>query len=190
MEHIVIIVGHARTKTYCEAIGESYLRGAVTAGHEAKLFVTSKLSFAPILHEGFERVQPLERDLKTVHDAMIEADHLVFIFPLWFGTLPAIFKGFLERVLQPDWMAQSKQGKHPRVLNGKSARIIMTMGMPSFVYRWWYGAHTLRMLKCNTFGTRGVRPVRSMICGNVEAGGPERRRQWLKTIEELGRRGA
>ena len=81
MEHIVIIVGHARTKTYCEAIGESYLRGAVTAGHEAKLFVTSKLSFAPILHEGFERVQPLERDLKTVHDAMIEADHLVFIFP-------------------------------------------------------------------------------------------------------------
>jgi NAD(P)H dehydrogenase (quinone) len=190
MANIVIIVGHARTKTYCEALGESYLRGAEAAGHEAKLFVTSKLSFDPILHEGFERVQPLEPDLKTAHDAMIEADHLAFIFPLWFGTLPAIFKGFLERILQPDWIAQSKQGKHPHVLKGKSARIILTMGMPAFVYRWWFGAHTLSMLKRNTLGNMGVRPVRSMIYGNIEGVGPERRQRWLKAIEKLGSRGA
>lgn len=83
------------------------------------------MAFDPILHEGFERVQPLEPDLLAAHDAMRAADHLVFIFPLWHGTLPAIFKGFLERVLQPDLVGSSKQAKFPKLLKGKSARVII-----------------------------------------------------------------
>ncbi len=189
MARIAIIVGHARTNTFCEALGESYLRGAEAAGLQVQLFVTSKLKFDPILHEGFERVQPLEPDLQTAHDAMFQADHLVLIFPLWFGALPAILKGFLERVLQPDWIAQSKDGKHPRLLKGKSARIILTMGMPAFVYRWFFGAHALKMLKRNMLRFSGVHPVRSVLYGNVEGVGPERRHKWLKAVEALARRG-
>ena len=67
MARIVVIVGHARTATYCEALGESYARGARTGGHEVKLFVTSRITFDPILHEGFECVQPLEKDLSEAH---------------------------------------------------------------------------------------------------------------------------
>lgn len=92
MARIVVIVGHVRTAT-CEALGESYARGARAGGHEVKLFVTSRMTFDPILHEGFERVQPLEHHLSEVHDAMLAADHLVLIFPLWLGTLPAILRG-------------------------------------------------------------------------------------------------
>ena len=102
MASIVVLVGHARTGTFCEALGASYVRGAQAGGHSVKLFVTSRMAFDPILHEGFETVQPLEPDLQSAHDAMLQADHLVLIFPLWLGTLPAIFKGFLERVLQRD----------------------------------------------------------------------------------------
>ncbi len=120
MARIVVIIGHPRTSTYCEALGESYRRGAEAAGHEVKLFVTSKMTFDPILHEGFERVQPLETDLQAAHDAMMAADHLVIIFPLWFSSMPAILKGFLERVQQPDLVGPSKLGKHPKLLKGKS----------------------------------------------------------------------
>ncbi len=190
MARIVIIVGHARTATFCEALGESYARGAKAGGHDVSLFVTSRMTFDPILHEGFERVQPLEPDLLAAHDAMMAADHLVLIFPLWLGTLPAILKGFLERVLQPDLVEFSKQGKFAKLLKGKSARVIITMGMPGFVYRWWFGAHALKMLKRNVLRFMGVAPIRSMIYGNVEGVGAEGRRRWLAKMEELGRRAA
>src|ERR1700680_1616959 len=107
------------------------------------------MTFDPVLHEGFMRMQPLEPDLKSAHDAMISADHMVIIFPLWLGTLPAILKGFLERVLQPDLVEPAKQGKFVKFLKGKSARVIITMGMRGFIYRWWFGAHALKMLTRN-----------------------------------------
>jgi len=190
MARIVVIVGHVRTATYCEALGESYARGARAGGHEVKLFVTSRMTFDPILHEGFERVQPLEHDLSEVHDALLAADHLVLIFPLWLGTLPAILKGFLERVLQPDLVASSKEQRFPKLLKGKSARVIVTMGMPGLVYRWWFGAYALKMLKRDILRFLGVAPVRSLIYGNVEGVGAKGRSIWLQDVEKLGQRAA
>lgn len=190
MSRIAIIVGHARKDTYCEALGDAYRRGAETGGHKATLFVTSKMQFDPILHEGFTRLQPLEHDLQVAHQAIMEADHLVFIFPLWLGTLPAIFKGFLERVLQPDLVEPSKKGEFTKILKGKSAHIIMTMGMPGFIYRWYFGAFALRMLKRNILKFVGVSPVRSTIHGMIETVAPEKRESWLGDTEALGRRGA
>ena len=87
------------------------------------------------------------------------------------GALPAILKGFLERVLQPDLVASSKQSKFPKLLKGKSARVIITMGMPSFIYRWWFGAHDLKMLQRNILRFMGVNPIRSLIYGNIEGVG-------------------
>lgn len=187
MARIAIIVGHARTGSYCEALGESYARGAQSSGHEAKLFVTSKMAFDPILREGFDKVQPLEPDLNAAHDAMFAANHLVIIFPLWLGTLPAILKGFLERVLQPDLVETTKQGKYVKLLKGKSARVIVTMGMPGFIYRWWFGAHALKMLKRNILRFMGVNPIRSTIYGYVEGAGLECRQRWLRDVEAMGR---
>jgi NAD(P)H dehydrogenase (quinone) len=187
MARIAIIVGHARKGSYCEALGQAYWRGARAAGHDATLFVTAAMTFHPVLHEGFERVQPLEPELQSAHDAILAADHLVFIFPLWLGTLPAIMKGFLERVLQPDLVEPAKHGKFVKILKGKSARIIVTMGMPRFIYRWWFGAHAVKMLKRNILGFVGVHPIRTTIYGNIEGAGDERRRQWLKDVEALAR---
>jgi putative NADPH-quinone reductase len=168
MARIAIIVGHARHNTFCEALGRAYRRGAQAAGHDATLFVTSVMAFDPVLHEGFERVQPLEKDLQVAHDAMLAADHLVIIFPLWLGTLPAILKGFLERVFQPQLVAAARQDAFVKLLKGKSARVIVTMGMPGFIYHWWFGAHAVKMLKRNILGFIGVSPVRTTIYGNIE----------------------
>jgi NAD(P)H dehydrogenase (quinone) len=184
---ITIVVGHARQGSFCEALGEAYKRGAQAGGHVAELFVTSKMVFDPILREGFERVQPLESDLQLAHDSMLAADHLVVIFPLWLGTLPAILKGFLERVLQPDLAAAAKQGKFVKLLQGKSARIIVTMGMPGFIYRWWFGAYALKMLKRNILRFMGVGPIHSTIHGYVEGVKTEQRAHWLSDAEALGR---
>ncbi len=191
MARIAIVVGHARTGTFCEALGHSYKLGAEEGGHSAELFVTSRMAFDPILREAFARVQPLEPDLAAAHSALMTADHIVLIFPLWLGTPPAILKGFLERVLQPDLVEPSKSGKFVKVLKGKSARVIVTMVMPGFVYRWGFGAHALKMLKRNILAFMGVAPVRSTIHGFVEGGvGPDQRKAWLDEAHALGRRAA
>jgi putative NADPH-quinone reductase len=74
-----------------------------------------------------------------------------------------------------------------KILKGKSARIIVTMGMPGFIYRWWFGAHAVKMLKRNILGFVGVHPIRTSIYGSIEGAGDERRRRWLNEIEALGR---
>jgi NAD(P)H dehydrogenase (quinone) len=189
MPKIVIVVGHSRAGTFCDALGDAYLRGALAAGHQAQLYRTSDMDFDPILREAYVQVQPLEPDLQTVTAAIKRADHIVFVFPLWLGAMPAILKGFLERALQPDLVEPAKQGKFIKVLEGKSARIIVTMGMPGFVYRWWYGAYAVKTLKRNILEFMGVSPVRATILGGVEAVGATGRTRWLAEVEELGKSG-
>jgi NAD(P)H dehydrogenase (quinone) len=189
MSRIVIIVGHAQTGTYCDALADAYRRGAIEAGHQTALVSTATMAFDPVLRGGYRELQPLEPDLIAARDAIRAADHMVLIFPLWLGTLPAIFKGFLERVIQPDVFEPAKTGQFVTPWKGKSARIVMTMGMPGFLYRWYYGAHALKMLKRHILGFLGVRPIRSTIHGAVADVSPERRARWLSDMEALGRAG-
>ncbi len=192
MSKVVVVVGHARRGTYGEALGEAYKRGAQAAGHDVALFVLSHMSFDPILHEGFSVEQPLEPDLAAARAAIGTADHLVLVFPLWFGDLPALLKGFIERLFQPGFAIERTKtlaGFRP-LLTGKSARIIVTMGMPAFVYRWYFRAHAVRMLKRNILGFVGIHPVRTTLLGRVEAVSPDQRRRWLDDAEAFGRRAA
>lgn len=187
MTRIVIIVGHARSGTYCGALAEAYMRGAESAGHDVSLFNTASMTFDPVLRGAYRALQPLEPDLEAARSAILAADHMVLIFPLWLGTLPAIFKGFLERVIQPDIFEPAKTGKFVTPWKGKSARIVITMGMPSFIYRWYFGAHALKMLKRHILGFLGVAPIRSRLLGNIEGVAKECRTRWFADMEALGR---
>ena len=192
MAKITIVVGHPARDSYCEALGEAYRRGAGSAGHHLKVLALARMNFDAVLREGYRREQPLEPDLVAARDALHACDHMVFIFPLWCGDMPAIMKGFIERVMQPDLLAiQASQGKASwKIFKGKSARVIMTMGMPGWFYRWYYGAHALKLLRRNVLHFTGVHPVRSKIFGMIEAVGDEKRGEWLREIEALGHTGA
>lgn len=190
MSRIAVIVGHPRTETYCEALAEAYATGARASGHEVEMLHTGRMTFDPILRGAYVATQPLEPDLAEAHRAIMSADHLVIVFPLWLGGMPAILKGFLERILQPDLIEGHRAGKFVRLLEGKSARVIMTMGMPGLVYRWWYGAHALQALKRNILEFMGVSPVKSTLFGMIEAVSAEKRQDWLSEVEALGRDGA
>ena len=188
MAKIIIIVGHAQRGSYCEALGEAYLRGAQAGGHEAQAFVLGKMNFDPILREGYRRAQPLEPDLAHARDAFLAANHVVFIFPLWCGDMPAIMKGFIERLMQPDLLAinESGPGANWKVFKGKSARVIMTMGMPGWFYRIYYGAHAMKLLRRNILHMTGIKPVRSTIYGMIASVSDDTRKEWLREVEALG----
>lgn len=189
MSKIAIVVGHPQRDSFCGALGEAYRSGAQSAGHDAKLFVLGRMNFDSVLREGYRKLQPLEPDLAAAREAFVACDHVVFVFPLWCGDMPAIMKGFIERLLQPDLMKiqEAKSKASWKVFRNKSARVIMTMGMPGLIYRWWFGAHALKLLKRNILKFIGIAPVRATIHGMIEAVSDDRRRQWLREAEAMGR---
>ncbi|HWV53348.1 NAD(P)H-dependent oxidoreductase [Pseudorhodoplanes sp.] len=189
MASVTIIVGHPQRTTFCEALAEAYRRGAESSGHTVRVFKLAEMSFEPILREGYRREQPLEPDLKTAYDALAASDHWVLIFPLWCGDMPAILKGFIERILQPDLIKRqgTPNAMNWRIFEKKSARIIMTMAMPVSIYRYWYGPHALKLLRKNILNFIGVKPVRDTLFGMIADSSSEKRNGWLKTVETLGR---
>jgi NAD(P)H dehydrogenase (quinone) len=188
MAKIIVVVGHPQADSYCAALGEAYRRGAEEGGHEARLFLLGEMSFDPVLREGYRREQPLEPDLQDAREAFLAADHVVLVFPLWCGDMPAILKGFIERLLQREVLAmrESTRTTDWKLFRGKSARVIMTMGMPGFFYRWYYGAHALKLMKRSILQIIGIHPVRATLHGMVEAVSDGTRQEWLREAEALG----
>ena len=189
MPKIMIVVGHSQQTTFCEALGRAYAKGALEAGHEASLFVLSEMSFDPILHHGYRKEQPLEPELRAAYAALAACDHLVVIFPLWCGDMPALLKGFIERVLQPDLIARqnTESAMNWNIFTHKTARIVITMGMPVSIYRWWYRGHALKLLKRNILNFIGIKPVRHTLYGMVGTSKLATRERWLREVEAIGK---
>jgi putative NADPH-quinone reductase len=188
MKKIMVVVGHPQNNTFCEALGEAYRDAATAAGHDVQLFLLSGMAFDPILHEGNRRAQPLEPDLQSAHQALRACDHLVIIFPLWCGDMPALLKGFIERILQPDLIARegTENAMNWSIFSNKTARVIITMGMPVLIYRYWYRGHALKLLTRNILNFIGIRPVRHTLFGMVADVRPDVRHRWIEQIRQLG----
>jgi len=189
---IMIVVGHPQNNTFCEALGKAYKAGAESAGHEARLFVLADMMFDPILHEGYRREQPLEPDLRAAYEALAACDHLVIVFPLWCGDMPALLKGFIERVLQPNLIALqgTDNAMNWSIFKNKTCRLVMTMGMPVSIYRFWYGGHALKLLTRNILNFIGIKPVRHTLLGMIATSKPDIRERWLRTARDLGSQAA
>jgi NAD(P)H dehydrogenase (quinone) len=189
MQKIMVVVGHSQQASFCSALGDAYKKGAEEAGHKIQLFNLSQMTFDPILREGFRREQPLEPDLRDAYQALAACDHLVLIFPLWCGDMPAILKGFIERVLQPDLIARqnSENAMNWNIFRNKTARVIITMGMPISIYRFWYRGHALKLLTRNILHFIGIKPVRHTLFGMLGTASSATRERWLHQVEGLGR---
>lgn len=191
-EHrILVIQGHPDPDTgrYCQALSRAYREGAGAAGHAVREVRLADLDF-PLLRSkhDFDHGIPPEA-IFAVQEDVRWASHLVIIFPLWLGDIPALLKGLLEQVFRPGFAMQPPAAGQgwKKLLKGRSARLVITMGMPAFVYRWYFGAHAEKLLRRNILGFVGIAPVRRSLIGMVE-GSPRRRERWLARMRELGQR--
>ncbi len=193
MSHrIAIIDGHPDPERshFGHAAADAYRQGAEESGHEVRLFRLSDME-VPLLRSQREwESEPAPEGVRECQEAIGWADHIVIVFPLWLGDLPALLKGLLEQILRPGFAFKynsSPMGE--KLLKGKSARIIVTMGMPAFVYRLYFRAHSLRSLKRNILGFVGIGPIRTTIIGSIASIDDDKRRQWLTTIRAHGYNG-
>ena len=189
-KHIAIIQGHpdASVRHYGHALADEYAKGAEDGGHEVRRIEVAQLEF-PILRtkDDFEKGVAPEA-IKQAQATISWADHLVILYPLWLGSMPALLKAFLEQVLRPGFAFeyQKSGGIAKKLLTGRSARIVVTMGMPAFVYRWVFFAHSLKSLRRNTLWFCGIGPIRSTIIGSIEGMNEKQRAAWLDEMRGLG----
>lgn len=187
---IVLIQGHPDPEDghLCHALADAYAQGAQQAGHEVRHVRVAQLDF-PLLRSQREwQLQPLPASLQQAQTDIGWAQHLVLVFPLWLGDMPALLKGFLEQVARPGF-AFTGDGSNPmgqRALGGRSARVVVTIGMPAPVYRWYFRAHSVKSLERNILGFVGIAPVNETLIGTVERLGPEGVRKWCGYLSRLG----
>jgi putative NADPH-quinone reductase len=190
-KRILIVDGHPDKDRarLCHALAEAYAGGARETGREVRLLTVAEAEFPLVRTAADFATAPEAPAILGARDDILWADHLVFVFPLWLGGAPAFLRAFLEQIARGGFVAETTgRGIHQN-LKGKSARLIVTMGMPAFIYRWVFHAHGVKNIMQGVLGFGGVGPIRLTLFGAVEAGTPAAQKARLARVKALGRDG-
>ena len=186
---VLVVVGHPRRASLTAALAAAYADGARRAGAVVEVLELARLEFDPNVRTRVFATQSVEADLRRAAALIAWAEHLVFVYPTWWGTMPALMKGFLDRVLAPGFAFEetAKSGYLP-LMTGRTAELLTTTDTPGWVWRWLYGAPGDKAMARAILGFCGIRVVRIGRVGPVRGSRLEQRRAWLATAEAAGAR--
>ena len=187
---ILVILGQPQRNSYNGALAQAYADGARGGGAEVRELCLGEITFDPCATTGAAPGPALEPDLKQAQEAIAWADHLVFVYPIWWGTIPALLKGFVERVFLPGFAVNFRKDSPlwDKLLTGRSARLIVTLNTPSWVYRWVFRAPGHYTMKKTILQFCGVTPVRITEVGPIKGSTEAKRERWLRDVRGLGER--
>lgn len=188
--NILILNGHPDKESLNAALADAYTKGATEAGANVQQINIGELRFNPNLAMGYRKRTELEPDLLDAWNKIMQADHMVWVHPLWWGSFPAIMKGFIDRLFLPGFAFAYSDTSiwWERKLKGKTARIITTMDQPVWFYRLYNRQPGIVQLRKAILNYCGVSPVKVTAFGNVKRSGEARRQQWLSRTYKLGQK--
>ncbi len=186
MKKILIINCNPVPGSFSDALADTYKKGA----HDANIqeIVIRNLVFNPNLTNGYHKRTELEPDLLLAWDKIKWCDHMVWIHPVWWGGLPGVTKGFIDRLFLPGLAFQYRENSvwWDKLLKGKSARIITTMDQPTWFYWFASSEPSINQLKKTVLQFCGVNPVKVTAFGPTKSSTDKQRQQWLSKVEQLG----
>lgn len=187
-KRILLIQGHPDKSQphLCHALATSYSAGAERAGHIVRHANVAELDFPLLRSQKDFETGTVPISLKSVQDDLLWAEHLVIFFPLWAGDMPALLKGFFEQILRPSFSGEHVSFFDKKLLSGRSARVVVTMGMPAVIYRWYFRAHSIKSLERNLLGIVGIAPVNKTLIGLTGNMTPADAAKWLSKLKRLG----
>jgi len=190
MKKILIINGHPNSESFNFAIANEYHKGVLDSGSKVETITLAELQFNPNLQFGYQKRTELEPDLAEAWKKIQNADHLVWVHPVWWGGLPAITKGFIDRLFLPGMTFQYRENSvwWDKLLKGKTAHIITTLDQPGWYYQLVYGRPSVNQLKKCTLQFCGVTPVKVSYIGIVKTADEGQRKKWLKKVYNFGMR--
>ncbi len=164
-KRILVILGHPKTDSFCGALCNAFIKGAEANGSEVRQIKVGELAFDPVLWKGYDEIQELEPDLVKCQEDILWAEHMVFVYPIWWGSIPSLLKGFFDRIFLPGFSFKYRDDSPfwDKLLTGRSSQLLVTMDTPSWYYRW-------------------------IEFSPMKGSSQEKRARWLEVAEELGRK--
>ncbi|MDF2515429.1 MAG: NADPH:quinone reductase [Sphingobacterium sp.] len=189
-KRILIINGHPNRESFNFGIAAAYKDGAEESGAEVRSINIADLNFNPNLQFGYQKRTEVEPDLLQAWEDILWAEHLVWVHPVWWGGLPAIMKGFIDRLFLPGYAFQYRENSPfwDKLLKGKSARIITTLDQPSWYYALVYGRPSVNQLKRSTLQFCGISSVKVTYIEIIKTSNTTKRNKWLFKIKLLGKK--
>jgi putative NADPH-quinone reductase len=190
MKKILVINGHPKAESYCDSLTEKYIEGVKKTGKEVKVSTIRNLNLEGYTKFAHNEKLKLSNDLVEVQKLITWANQLVFIYPTWWATPPALLKLFIEIVFHSGFAFQytqpSKLGpRWDKLLTGKSAKMISTMDSPPWYYKCWVGDPGFKMMK-DIMTFCGIKPVKRKYFGSVKVASEEKRKKWLNEVYIMG----
>lgn len=190
MKKILIITGHPDKNSYCGALAEAYKEGASSRGNHVVVLSLSELQFNLSLIHGYSKNMELEPDLKFAQEKITWAEHIVIVHPVWWGSVPALLKGFFDRVLLPGFAFKYRKDSPfwDKLLKGRTGRVIYTSDTPTWFYKWFYRAPSVNQVKSRVLEFCGISPVKVTAIGPIRKSSQEFREKWLEKVRRTGER--
>ena len=185
---ILVILGHPDKDSFCGTLARTYVESATASGSEVRELQLGELKFDPILWKGYNRIQELEPDLVRAQELIQWSNHMVFVYPNWWGTMPALMKGFFDRVFLPGFAFKYRDNSAfwDKLLAGRTAQLIVTMDTPPWYYRLIYRRPGHNEMKRTILGFCGIKVVRITELAIVRNSVQQMREKWVSIVESLG----
>lgn len=185
----LIINGHPKQSSFCHALADAYQKGSTLGGHEVELLHLRDLDFSLNLSNGYSIKTELEPDLVKAQKLITWANHIVVIHPVWWGSVPALLKGFFDRALTSGFAFKHRENSHlwDKLLSGKTGHLIYTCDTPIFLYKLLFMAPSVKQVKKITLEYCGITPVKVTAIAPIRTSTDEFRKQWLSKIEKIAK---
>ena len=188
MKQVLIINGHPNKQSYNYALSEAYLKGASKTNSILTQINIIDLDFNPNLMFGYQKRTELEPDLLDAIEKIKKADHIVWVFPMWWYGYPALMKGFIDRTFLPGITFEPIKGKAlpKKLLKGKTGRIIITADTPKWYDYLFMKSPVINQFKKGTLNFCGINPVKVTYISPIKDSNINYRERWLEKISLLG----
>ncbi len=189
---VAIVYNHPYDGSYCNAILAAVTKGLKKGQHEIDLIHLDKDDFNPVMtSEGlkaFRDKKPVDPKVIEYKERLKKADHLMFIFPIWWELMPALTKGFIDKVIFPgvayDYKNKENTRMKPLFEKLTGVTVITTMNTPKLLYRLIFGNAIKKALMLGTFWKLGYKNRNWISFNEVKSVKPEKRAKWLTQLED------
>lgn len=182
MSTALVIDGHPNPDSLSSAMARSYAEGH----GNARLLALRDLDFDPHMRFGYRRRMAIEPDLQDARGALHLAKRIVVVSPMWWGSVPALLKGFFDRALLPQEEYVYPHRSLPKgLLHGRSGRLMLLADTPRIALP-LLGTHAAAQVSRHTMRFCGVRPFRVKRFLGVRYQSEERLASWITRAGRMG----
>jgi NAD(P)H dehydrogenase (quinone) len=175
--HVLVVICHPRQSSFTHAIADQVVKGAQSKNHSVRVLDLYEDGFQPIFTprdwEQFAGT-PMPEDVLQQQRLVEESDAIFLVFPIWWYQMPAMLKGWLDRVWSVNWCYKSERNPEGTLLSHRPCTVLALAGASlSQLNRWGYDKQIHHLWRYGVFGYCGFEPLRITIlddCSYPEMG--------------------